>query len=79
MLLRSFDIPEVDILIAGHHGSKHSTSEELLAAVSPETVCISAGRNNPFVHPAEELLRRLERFGCTVTRTDLHGTIIFRR
>ena len=79
MLLRSYHIPEVDILIAGHHGSKISTSEELLTAVSPETVCISAGKNNPFGHPAKELLERLERFGCDVYRTDLQGTIIFRR
>ena len=79
MLLRSYDIPDVDILMAGHHGSKHSTSEELLTAVSPETVCISAGKNNPFGHPAAELLQRLERFGCTVYRTDLHGTFYFRR
>ena len=79
MLLRSYDIPDVDILMAGHHGSKHSTSEELLTAVSPETVCISAGKNNPFGHPAEELLQRLERFGCDVYRTDLHGTFYFRR
>ena len=79
MLLRSYDIPEVDILVAGHHGSKNSTSEELLTAVSPETVCISAGKGNPFGHPAAELLWRLEESGCTVYRTDLHGTIIFRR
>lgn len=79
MLLRTYDIPEVDILIAGHHGSKNSTSEELLNAVSPEIVCISAGKENPFGHPAQELLDRLAEFGCTVYRTDVHGTIIFRR
>lgn len=79
MLLRAAEIPPVDILIAGHHGSKHSTSEELLAAVSPEIVCISAGEDNSYGHPAPELLQRLAAFGCTVYRTDLHGTIIIRR
>ncbi len=79
MLLRNADIPEVDILIAGHHGSKNSTCEELLAAVRPEIVCISAGEDNPFGHPARELLKRLQEFGCTVYRTDKHGTITIRR
>ncbi len=79
MLLRNAEIPDVDILIAGHHGSKHSTCEELLTQVSPEIVCISAGQDNPFGHPAPELLQRLEAFGCTVYRTDTQGTITIRR
>ena len=79
MLLRNADIPDVDILMAGHHGSKNSTSEELLAAVRPEIVCISAGADNSYGHPAPELLERLSDFGCTVYRTDIHGTITIRR
>lgn len=78
-LLRHADIPDVDVLVAGHHGSKYATCEELLAAVRPEIVCISAGKDNPFGHPAPELLQRLEAYGCTVYRTDLHGTITIRR
>lgn len=79
MLLRNHMIPDVDILVAGHHGSAGSSCEELLSAVRPETVCISAGKNNIYGHPAPELLDRLERFGCTVYRTDKHGTITLRR
>jgi len=79
MLLRNAHIPDIDILIAGHHGSANSTCEELLSAVHPELVCISAGRNNLFGHPAPELLERLEKFRCTVYRTDKHGTITIRR
>lgn len=79
ILLRNGDLPDVDVLIAGHHGSKNATCEELLRAVQPEIVCISAGRNNTFGHPAPELLERLEAFGCTVYRTDLHGDILIRR
>ena len=78
-LLRNADIPEVDVLIAGHHGSKYATCEQLLTAVNPEIVCISAGRENVFGHPAPELLQRLENYGCTVYRTDLHGNILIRR
>jgi len=79
MLIRSTELPEVDILVAGHHGSAGSTCEELLAAVRPEIVCISAGRNNSYGHPAPALLERLESFGCAVYRTDKHGTITIRR
>lgn len=79
MLLRHTELPDVDVLIAGHHGAKSSTSEELLRAVTPETVIISAGEGNYYGHPHPELLSRLEEFGCTVYRTDLHGTVIYRR
>ena len=69
----------MDVLIAGHHGAKDSTSPELLQAVRPETVCISVGEDNLYGHPAPELLARLKDFGCTVRRTDREGTILIRR
>lgn len=79
ILLRRRELTDVDILVAGHHGAADSTSEELLKAVTPETVLISAAQDNLFGHPAPALLQRLEEFGCTVFRTDLHGTITIRR
>ena len=79
MLMRETELPDVDVLVAGHHGSENSTSEELLRAVTPETVIISVGADNAYGHPAPELLQRLEEFGCTVYRTDIHGTIVYRR
>ena len=78
-LLREDRVGDVDILVAGHHGSKNSTSEALLSAVKPEIVCISVGKDNSYGHPAAELLQRLQEFGCTVYRTDKHGTITLRR
>ncbi len=78
-LLRHNTIPDVDILVAGHHGSKNSTCEELLQQVKPEIVCISAGEDNSYGHPAPELLQRLWNHHCTVFRTDLQGDIIIRR
>ncbi len=79
MLLRNANIPDVDVLIAGHHGSKNATCDELLSAVKPEIVCISAGENNFYGHPAPELLQRLANYGCTVYRADLQGDITIRR
>lgn len=78
-LLANYVLPDVDILIAGHHGSKNSTTEELLRAVRPETVIISAGKNNRYGHPAQELLDRLAEYNCTVYRTDEMGSVLVRR
>lgn len=79
LLLNRTDLPKLDVLVAGHHGSNGSTGEALLAATEPEYVFISVSDSNPYGHPAEELLQRLYEFGCIVYRTDIHGTIIFRR
>lgn len=78
-LLRNADIPDVDVLIAGHHGAASSTCEELLTAVKPEIVCISVGADNFYGHPAPELLQRLAAYGCDIYRTDIQGTITIRR
>ena len=73
-LLDTYSLPDVDVLMAGHHGSRDSTSGELLEAVTPETVVISVGSNS-YGHPAEDTLQRLARAGCRVYRTDHHGTV----
>lgn len=73
-LLERWELPEVEGMMAGHHGSRSATSQALLDAVSPETVCISVG-SNTYGHPAEEILTRLARQGCTVCRTDRMGTV----
>jgi len=78
-LLRYARVPDVDILVAGHHGAASSTSEELLRAVTPEIVLISVGEDNVYGHPASSLLQRLEEFGCQIYRTDKNGTITIRR
>ena len=77
-LLLEADIPRLELLIAGHHGSHSATSLELLASTQPDAVAISVGENNPYGHPSVELLDRLSRCGCRIYRTDLQGTIIFR-
>lgn len=79
LLARSWDLPQVDILVAGHHGARDSASWLLLETVCPKIVVISVGENNFYGHPAPETLSRLEEFGCAVYRTDEMGTILFRR
>ncbi len=77
-LLEHTELPDLEILVAGHHGSSSSTSWELLDATRPEIVLISVGEDNSYGHPAWETLERLDLFGCTVYRTDMDGTIILR-
>ena len=72
--MRAYDLPDIEILVAGHHGSKYSASADLLEKLKPETVCISVG-NNSYGHPADATMRRLAEQGCAVYRTDLHGDI----
>ncbi len=50
-----------DVLLLGHHGSKTSSSLFWLEKVSPDLAIISAGKNNRFGHPAEEILDRLSK------------------
>ncbi len=73
-LLATWPLPDVEVLAAGHHGAKSSTSEALLEGVRPELVCISVGPNS-YGHPTVETLWRLKESHCTVYRTDLHGDI----
>jgi competence protein ComEC len=65
----------IRILKVAHHGSRTSTSPELLAAWRPQIALISAGRGNTFGHPAPDVLRRLESIGARIYRTDRHGQI----
>ena len=79
LLLREKDIPDLTALVAGHHGSKSSTCEELLDKTMPEYAFISVSPDNYYGHPHADVLKRLEEHGCTIYRTDQHGTVIFRR
>jgi len=63
-----------NILKVPHHGSKYSSSEEFLQAVSPQLAVIQVGKNS-YGHPTKEVLQRLERFGINVLRTDKDGDV----
>ena len=76
-LLRFAALPDIDILVVGHHGSRFSTSEELLSAVKPEIAVIPVGRNS-YGHPSEEVLLRLDYYFINILRTDHSGHITIR-
>jgi competence protein ComEC len=72
------DSLRADLLHAGHHGSRHSSSAEFLARVRPSMVIVSAGAGNLYGHPHPDALSRFERIGAAVHRTDRVGTITAR-
>ncbi|MFC2072093.1 DNA internalization-related competence protein ComEC/Rec2 [Chloroflexota bacterium] len=67
------------VLKVGHHGSSTSTSKEFLAVVNPRLAVISVGEVNPFGHPSDEVVDRLEQqLGQeNIYRTADNGTIEF--
>lgn len=77
-LLREYDIPNVDVLVVGHHGSASSTSRKLLRELKVQTAIISVGEGNRYGHPDDSVLHVLKHYGCEIYRTDLDGTIIIK-
>lgn len=73
-LVKYGNLPDLELLVVGHHGSKYSTSEELLMDTKPELAVISVGYNT-YGHPAGETLERLAAAGCDIYRTDWSGTV----
>ncbi len=67
---------EAEILKAGHHGSKTSSSNEFLDVVKPETVIISAGLNNSYGHPHRPLIDRLKHYTDDIYVTYEKGHIV---
>ena len=63
-------------LKAGHHGSKTSSTEELLNIIKPKYVFIGVGIDNKFNHPSEEVIDRYNNLGLSIYRTDQDGEIV---
>lgn len=66
-----------ELYVVGHHGSRYSTSYELLEELGAETAIISVGYNN-YGHPTHEVLERLAAYGMDIYRTDLNSTVEIR-
>lgn len=66
---------DADILKAGHHGSRTSSTVEFLREVSPEIMIISSGEGNDYGHPHVETLEKAEDLEIEVLRTDTEGNV----
>lgn len=76
-LLEAIQLPELELLVVGHHGAGSSTGFELLTATKPKAAVISVGAENTYGHPSKDVLYRLKLFSCSIWRTDLDGTVVF--
>ena len=74
-LVEQYTLPDIELLVVGHHGSKYSSTTEFLDAVRPETAVISVG-DNSYGHPTDQALLRLMAAGCEIYRTDLQGNVL---
>ena len=69
-LLNTYNLPKMDILKVGHHGSNTSTSKEFINKVSPKISLISAGKNNVYGHPHQITLQTLKNSKIFTTKND---------
>ena len=75
-ILKEYDLPKIDVLKVGHHGSKTSSSEEFINTINPKYSIISVGKDNKFSHPNKEVLDNLK--NSKIYRTDQDGSIVFK-
>lgn len=73
-LVETYALPDIEVLVVSHHGSRYSSNIRFLKSVTPEAAVISVGDNN-YGHPSEETLQRLLAVGADIWRTDQQGTI----
>jgi competence protein ComEC len=78
LLANERDELHADVLKVGHHGSKTSSSERFLDAVSPRLALVSVGAGNSYHLPTPAIMTRLAAHGARVLRTDQVGTIVAR-
>ena len=76
-ILSSCNLPDIEFLKAGHHGSSSSSTDEFIEKLKPEAVAISCGYNNDYGHPHRSILDTFRENGSVVYRTDKNGSLVF--
>ena len=75
-ILNKYNLPDIDVLKVGHHGSKTSSSKKFINEINPKYSIISVGKNNRYGHPNKEVLDTLK--DSKIYRTDKDGSIMFK-
>ena len=75
-ILNKYNLPDIDVLKVGHHGSKTSSGKEFIDKIKPKYSIISVGKNNRYGHPNKEVLDNLK--DSKIYRTDKKGSIMFK-
>ncbi|WP_151800082.1 DNA internalization-related competence protein ComEC/Rec2 [Acinetobacter nosocomialis] len=76
-LLEDYPSLKVDVLVLGHHGSKHSSAYDFLATLKPKLAIASAGFDNRYGHPSQEVINRLKALHIPLKSTVEQGTLSF--
>lgn len=74
-LVERYALPDIELLVVSHHGSRYSSDRSFLEKIDPETAVISVG-DNSYGHPSDAVLARLADLEIGVYRTDLQGNIL---
>ena len=72
---KNLKILKSSVLKAAHHGSKTSSSLQILKNIKPEAVLIGVGENNKFGHPSDITIENLKNMNVNIYRTDVMGEI----
>ena len=75
-IMNNYNLPDIDVLKVGHHGSRTSSSKEFINEINPRYSIISVGKKNRYGHPNKEVLENLEK--SKKYRTDKNGSIMFK-
>ena len=59
-ILKKYNLPDIDVLKVGHHGSKTSSGKEFINEINSKYSIISVGKNNRYGHPNKEVLENLQ-------------------
>ena len=74
-ILKEYNLPNIDVLKVGHHGSKTSSSKEFINEMNPKYSILSVGKDNRYGHPNKEVLKTLKE--SKIYRTDQDGSVMF--
>ena len=75
-IINKYNLPNIDVLKVGHHGSKTSSSKEFVGVINPKYSIINVCKNNRYGHPNDSVLQNLN--DSKIYRTYQDGSIIFK-
>lgn len=76
-LMQDYPDLEVDVLVIGHHGSRHSSAYDFLKWLKPKLAVVSVGKNNRYGHPHPKVLARLQALSIPLKQTQDEGSLRF--
>ena len=76
VLIKKYNLQNIDVLKVGHHGSRTSSSKEFISEINPRYSIISVGKNNRYGHPNNNVLDNLN--NSKIYRTAQDGSIMFK-